>query len=421
MKKKILIIFLLIIIIASVIVLVLKLLEEKRQNELVPELNLIGEKEITLKLDEIYEEQGADALLDEEKINDKIKITGTVDNTKIGTYEIIYRVTNNRDKNPVEEKRIINVIDDISPKITLNGESKIKIYQNAKYTEQGAKATDNYDGDITESIVISGTVDTSQIGTYTIEYLVNDSSGNEAKAERKVTVQEKPQPKVQTTSGGVKTNGLSVLMYHFFYDKKVSSGPDDNWMEISDFEAQMKYLSENNYYFPSWQEVEDYIDGKISLPAKSVVITVDDGNSSFFELAVPIIKKYNVKATSFVITSWYGVEAAKYKSNNIILQSHSHNMHRSGSNGKGALLSASREQILADINSSNKLIGKSTVFCYPLGHYNENVQSVLKDAGIRLAFTTKYGRVYKGSNKMQLPRVRMSKGVSLAAFRNMVK
>lgn len=49
-------------------------------------------------------------------------------------------------------------------------------------------------------------------------------------------------------------NGLPVLMYHFFYDKNQGSGQDNNWMEISDFEAQMKYLSDNNFYFPTWED-----------------------------------------------------------------------------------------------------------------------------------------------------------------------
>ena len=44
-------------------------------------------------------------------------------------------------------------------------------------------------------------------------------------------------------------------------------------------------------------EVEDFIDGKIQLPSKSVVLTVDDGDDSFFELAIPLLQKYNVNAT----------------------------------------------------------------------------------------------------------------------------
>lgn len=221
-----------------------------------------------------------------------------------------------------------------------------------------------------------------------------------------------------TTSSSLK-NGLPVLMYHFFYDENETTGQDNNWMEISDFEEQMKYLSDNNFYFPTWQEVEDYIDGKISLPEKSIVITVDDGDDSFFELAVPVIQKYDVKATSFVITSWYGYRAGDKKAN-ISYQSHSDCMHEGASNGKGVMLSWSYDQILADVKNSSNVLGGATIFCYPFGQYNDLDKRVLKDAGYKLAFTTEGGRVYKGSDKYALPRVRMSKGVSLSSFAAMV-
>ncbi|MGN1327250.1 MAG: polysaccharide deacetylase family protein, partial [Clostridia bacterium] len=214
-------------------------------------------------------------------------------------------------------------------------------------------------------------------------------------------------------------NGLPVLMYHFFYDKNETTGADNNWMEISDFEAQMKYLSDNNFYFPTWQEVEDYIDEKISLPEKSIVITVDDGDDSFFELAVPVIQKYDVKATTFVITSWYGYRA-RDKEENISYQSHSDCMHEGASNGKGVMLSWSYDKIFTDVKNSSEILGGSTVFCYPFGQYNDLDKKVLEDAGYKLAFTTEGGRVYKGSDKYALPRVRMSKGVSLSSFASMV-
>lgn len=214
-------------------------------------------------------------------------------------------------------------------------------------------------------------------------------------------------------------NGLPVLMYHFFYDKNESTGQDNNFMEISDFEAQMKYLSDNHFYFPTWQEVEDYIDRKISLPEKSIVITVDDGDDSFFELAIPVIQKYNVQATTFVITSWYGYRA-RDKQANISYQSHSDCMHEGGSNGKGVMLSWSYDKIMEDVKTSSQTLGGATVFCYPFGQYNDLDKQVLKDAGYKLAFTTEGGRVYEGSDKYALPRVRMSKGVSISSFASMV-
>ena len=225
-------------------------------------------------------------------------------------------------------------------------------------------------------------------------------------------------PTSSITTSSLK-NGLPVLMYHFFYDKNTRTGKDNNYMEISDFEEQMKYLSDNNFYFPTWEEVEKYIDGEIELPEKSIVITVDDGDDSFFELAIPVIQKYNAKATTFVITSWYGYRAAS-KEANISYQSHSDNMHEGGADGKGVMLSWSYDKILEDVKNSSQVLGGATIFCYPFGQYNDLDKQVLKDAGYKLAFTTEGGRVYKGSDKYALPRVRMSKGVSISSFAAMV-
>ena len=214
--------------------------------------------------------------------------------------------------------------------------------------------------------------------------------------------------------------GLPVLMYHFFYDKNVKQGKDGNWVEISNFEEQMKYLSENDFYFPTWEEVEAYIDGKTELPEKSVVITVDDGDPSFFELAVPIIQKYNIQATSFVITYWYG-DVAENKENNISYQSHSYDMHKAGANGKGVMLSWSYEKMVEDLKTSQEILGGANIFCYPFGQYNELDIKALKDTGFKLAFTTQGGRVKKGASKYELPRVRIDRSTGIEAFKKKVE
>lgn len=409
MIKKVMIVALALVLLSALGIFGAKTISE---NTAKPEIHLIGAEEISLNLGETYEEQGAEAKLNEDKLTPEIM--GEVDTNIPGEYIIKYTVANKKGKNETTVERRVLVKDNIAPTIELKGEDTIKLFVGDKYEEKGASANDNIDGDLTSNIEIIGSVDTSKPENYEIEYKIKDSAGNQATAKRKVIVSEKK--KIATTSS---KSGLPVLMYHFFYDKNVSSGKDNNYMEISDFENQIKYLTDNNFYFPTWQEVEDYIDGKISLPDKSVVITVDDGDDSFFELAVPIIQKYNAKATSFVITSWYGYRANN-KQVNISYQSHSDCMHE-GANGKGVMLSWSYDKILEDVKQSSQTLGGSTVFCYPFGHYNDLDKRVLKDAGYRLAFTTEGGRVYKGSDKFALPRVRMSKGVSLSTFASMVQ
>ena len=218
-------------------------------------------------------------------------------------------------------------------------------------------------------------------------------------------------------------NGLPILMYHNFYDKqKGEKGPNSNWMEISDFENQMKYLSENNYYFPSWEEVNDYLDGAADLPAKSVVITIDDGDPSFFSEALPVLQEYNIIATSFVVTSWSADKVAEYKSSpNIRFESHSNDMHKAGSDGKGYFLTATKEQAIADLEQTKAILGTNIVFCYPYGDYSDFTEQILQQEGYKIAVTTKSGRAKPGMDKLALPRVRMSKGDSLDNFITRVK
>ena len=399
--------------------------EEKKNN--VPQISLIGENNITLALNETYIEKGATAFRNKKDITNNIIINGNVDTSVPGTYMVEYIAYNEKNTKSTKIERTVIVKDTTAPIITLKGNNEVTLYENATYKDEGCTAIDNIDGDITSKVVITGEVNTKKEGSYVITYTAVDSSGNISKATRKVIVKAKTKPVSTTpiTNNSIKVNtttsskkGLPVLMYHFFYDaSKGQKGADNNWMEISAFEKQMKYLSDNNFYFPTWKEVEDYIDKKIELPSKSIVITIDDGDESFIKLAIPIIEKYNVKATSFVVTSWNGDWLPKtYKSNHLDFQSHSHDMHRAGANGKGRFVNLSYKEALEDVTKSKNIIGNCKVFCYPFGHYNNTTIKVLKDAGYNLAFTTNGGRVYPGANKFALPRVRMSKGVSLQNF-----
>ncbi len=72
------------------------------------------------------------------------------------------------------------VADTTAPVIALNGAATINLNVGDTYTEQGATATDNVDGNITANIVISGTVNTAIAGTYSVNYNVNDAAGNAA-------------------------------------------------------------------------------------------------------------------------------------------------------------------------------------------------------------------------------------------------
>ena len=76
------------------------------------------------------------------------------------------------------------------PVISLIGSSSISIERGTTYSDAGATASDNIDGDITSSITTSGLVDTSTPGTYTITYSVSDAAGNSTSLSRTIIVNE---------------------------------------------------------------------------------------------------------------------------------------------------------------------------------------------------------------------------------------
>ena len=82
-------------------------------------------------------------------------------------------------------------VDTIPPVLTLNGDASISIYQGTTFGNPGAAAVDNVDGDLTNSITVSGSVDTSTIGTYTINYDISDAAGNAATTVSRTVVVEK--------------------------------------------------------------------------------------------------------------------------------------------------------------------------------------------------------------------------------------
>ena len=94
--------------------------------------------------------------------------------------EYMLTITETCDKHVEEDKE--------KPVIKLNGSSNITIKVNEYFTDPGATATDNKDGDLTSKIVVTGKVDTSKPGTYKITYTVEDEAGNKATVTRTVTV-----------------------------------------------------------------------------------------------------------------------------------------------------------------------------------------------------------------------------------------
>ncbi len=110
-----------------------------------------------------------------------------------GNYTVTLTATNQGGADEATETvnitLVVDMTDTEAPVITLVGEASIELPIGESFTDPGATANDNVDGDITSNIVITGTVNTLQPGIYTLAYNVSDAAGNAAtEVERTVTV-----------------------------------------------------------------------------------------------------------------------------------------------------------------------------------------------------------------------------------------
>ncbi|WOD45088.1 immunoglobulin-like domain-containing protein [Hwangdonia lutea] len=194
-----------------------------------PVITLNGASTINLNVGDVYNEQGATASDNKDgDITANIIIGGDiVDTNTAGTYVVTYNVSDAAGNPATEVTRTVNVVSDTTaPVITLNGASTIDLNVGDVYNEQGATASDNKDGDITASIIISGTVNTNVAGTYLVNYNVSDAAGNAAaQITRTVNVSEIP----NGCTGGIASFPYAESFENTLGAWTQSTADDINW------------------------------------------------------------------------------------------------------------------------------------------------------------------------------------------------
>ena len=206
---------------------------------------------------------------------------------------------------------------------------------------------------------------------------------------------------------------VPILMYHYVEYIKDTNDTIRKSLNIipSIFDEQIKTLKNDGYTFMTARELAHVINSDSPLPKKPIAITFDDGYRDVETDILPILKKYNTKATAYVVPGFTGGSdyMTKAQIQNVIksglVEVGAHTVHHVSL--KGQPLSV----VKSEVKESKKMLEdtyhiKVSSFAYPNGEFDETSVKIVKDAGFTSSVSTIPGIIQSDKNLFFLYRLR---------------
>ena len=232
---------------------------------------------------------------------------------------------------------------------------------------------------------------------------------------------------INITNTKTNTDIIPILTFHRIVSDNIKNEyyKNNQWVaSIKVFESQIKYLHDNGYKTISINQFYCWYKGNCIFDNKTVMITFDDGNLEDYYLVLPILKKYNIKATTFIVGKrtlkgpiTFDENKRQYLTKDIIekvkkeypnweFQSHSYNMHSKTDEIK-KVEAMTKDDIKEDFD--NNEIFNFDYMAYPYGTYNEYVINELKNHNYKLAFTFgNYDYARRTNTPYEIPRIKLN-------------
>ncbi|KAA0966387.1 polysaccharide deacetylase family protein [Sporosarcina sp. ANT_H38] len=228
--------------------------------------------------------------------------------------------------------------------------------------------------------------------------------------------------------------GLPVLLYHQVLPRELMSTMEST-ISLESFEQQMGYLADHHFETLTAHQLYDYLEGRLVVPSKAVLITFDDGLLSTKEYAYPILKQYGFSALQHIISSRTGraqgaqlfdaegplqfFTAADLEKLADVFQfeAHTYELHSLNKvSGVGIALDRSKEEILLDLQQNIEQVPAAVSLAYPYGHYNEDFIAAAKEAGVLIGFTTTEGYANRKTSNYEVCRYGITEKKSFEQF-----
>ncbi len=201
-------------------------------------------------------------------------------------------------------------------------------------------------------------------------------------------------------------DGVPILVYHRVND--IDTNPTT--LKVADFEAQLKYLVDNGYHVIAPDDLLDAWETGKPLPDKPIVLTFDDGHEDIYKNVFPLLQKYNMRATVFIVTDHIGRK--DYLSWDFVraLQAGGYMDFESHTMTYKDLTTLKGDKLWNEIYGSKQAIEwalkkPAKFIAYPDGKYTLDAEDTSKEVGFRAGFIEDYGLAANDSNSYVLTRI----------------
>ena len=188
---------------------------------------------------------------------------------------------------------------------------------------------------------------------------------------------------------------VPILMFHYVEYVKDKGDTIRQSLDTTPYTLEQEIVTLQNagYTFMTNKELTEVLDGIRRMPLKPILLTFDDGYRDFYTDAYPILKKYNVKATAYVITGFLNnrnsmtTEEVQEIATDGLVEIGAHTVHHAWL--KGIPLDKLQSEIVDGKRNLEELIGKQVVsFAYPYGVFDIAAINAVHQAGFTSAVST---------------------------------
>jgi peptidoglycan/xylan/chitin deacetylase (PgdA/CDA1 family) len=219
---------------------------------------------------------------------------------------------------------------------------------------------------------------------------------------------------------------VNTFIYHRFDEDRY---PSTN-ISAEIFKQQLDYIQEHDITVLGLPEIVARLRSGEALPDQAVALCVDDAYRSFYDVAMPLLRKYQFPVTLFVNTDAVGSngylnwsELQELVAQGVEIGNHTASHAYLVEMRAGESVEQWRQRVRADITRAQQALQQNlgieaTLFAYPYGEYSDKVVALVEKMGFAAAFAQQSGVMHSGHNLYTLPRFPM--GGPFASFSGFV-